>query len=480
MKNLIFIFLFFKTTFCIAQNGIGFFPVLDNYKNRRSNGYDTTGLSLGKKPTYLFSPRMWRPKLRPTFFVTNKSGDRINEFSLEGRFFHSNTLEWANITNYYKRELTYNWVVLNANKNVRLWQSPNEKFQFWTAINRGLYIEHYKSLAHYGADDTFSEKKEVSAIFSISPSFQYKYSNKLNFVLLWENPSFWTLGLSKTKDNLPSPFPKIKPTYNLLTSLQIALVRPKLNHNLRFGVRYTLNSNKKTEILPIKKPQKWKKTDWGVGLTAGFYSAKPAINSTFTSDNGLDGLNIRPMVSFYQLSNKNRNLREIYASDFIFDREKSSFWHHYKLNDTIASVLVHSQVNTSRILFGFGNYKKVDWLSNGKFSTYTGTRFEYIYTSFREFPTESLGFQESYKLRAFRIGFTINNLFKIDDKWQIETRILPFPYLQLGWEKKTKDNPLYSPANTGWELQNNSNFDIPLNILLGVKYKLKTTKIKNK
>jgi hypothetical protein len=474
MKNLLLTFFLFIGCIGLAQHGIGIFPVLDNFRYPQTLGYDTTGFAMGKKPTLLYAPHQWLPKLRPTFFVINKKGDRINEFSIDGRYFNDKTIESNDKVHFYSQNQTYSVLHLKATKNVRIWQTPNEKLQFWIGINRGLYLHNIKIITEKNGVIGGENIKSIYGLFTITPQIQYRYNQRLSMVLRWDNPSRWFLGVGHY-------YSKEIEYYSPSTQLNLLLTQPKLNHNLRLGVRYTFDTPQKDIVAkPIKKVKKWKKTDWGIGATLGFYFAKPTINYGFSYELGYTPINLRPTISIYSLSNDNHDYREFYVSDIQFTKDTYGFQYRYTKNDTSRSKYVPAINKTQRFIIGYGHYKKVNRLSRGRFSMYAGTRLEYVSSSYQGKPNTSEGYQLDFKSHALRLAFTTTALWKINNTWQIETRILPPPYLELGFDKQTDASPIPSGNyELKGEVQNHAGLGLGSIFLLGVKYRFKTTKVKD-
>ncbi len=186
------------------------------------------------------------------------------------------------------------------------------------------------------------------------------------------------------------------------------------------------------------------------------------------------------MLSAFCLSNAAHDFREFYVSDVQFTNNTSFLQYSYKMNDTLLGKYVPANIKTQRYIVGYGHYKKVNRLSKGRFSMYAGTRLEYVFSAYQGYPTTSEGYQNSYTSHAFRLAFTTTALWKINATWQIETRILPLPYLEFAFNKQTDTNPLFSKYNkTAWEFENNAGLYLGSNLLLGVKYRFKTTKVKD-
>lgn len=462
----------FVCAFLNAQNGVGIFPIFDNFGGNFFNGYDTTGYINGTQLKEVRSKKYWRPKLRPTFFQTYREGKRMMEFYVDGGFFQNEGFGRRGNSFFKERYTSLNLTLMNV-KHVRLLTFAKGKLSLWAGINRGLDIFQYKSESQDPNMVSLLKNTYIASRFSIFPHLQYKYNEKLSFSLVWENPASWTLGFAFDKHKTD----KVDRDLVLHSDLQLALVQPKLNRNLRIGARYVFQTPKKEDIVTPVKPKKYSKTTWGIGAAANISTYLPDESIGVVVEDAYIQWNIKPFLSVHRLSNENKKLQEFYLSNFTFAKDNSLGYSYYKNNEALEIRYHPIQKHYFRFILGYASYKKVEKLSKGIFNFYYGTRLEYAFNDYKETPTTAIGYEQQYKHHGLRLSFATTMLWNVSKKWQIETKITPLTFLAVSTDWEKSESPVFNNSNDGrWIFNNSSSLNLMPVIQLGVKYHLKTIK----
>jgi hypothetical protein len=264
------------------------------------------------------------------------------------------------------------------------------------------------------------------------------------------------------------------------SDLLLALVRPKLNHNLRIGARYTFQTSKKEEITIPIKAKKYSKATWGIGGAINISPYLPTDYEDVVLEDGYDQWNIKPFLSIHKLSNENKKLQEFYFSNFTLAKENSQENNAFIENGVIKYQYYPIQERYLRFILGYAYYKKVEKMSKGVFNFYYGTRLEYAINDYKKTPTTAVGYQQSNQHHGLRLSFATTMLWNVSKKWQIETKLTPITFLSVSRDfEKNTSYPSDFPKHSGvWENNNSSSLNLFPVLQLGVKYHIKTVKTK--